>query len=759
MKSDVLEIGPLMSLQAPFFVPKYQRGYAWDTEEVHDFVEDVRAVHEGSGRHFFGGLVSIRRHDLGTPAGVSYEIVDGQQRLTTFFLCLHSIIEGYRLIAREASQNDDAKTARTAESTAATEEETYLCYLSTDSQGNRIRPYKLRLSRVDADFFEALLRRKSFSGLRAHSHRLLRRADETIRRRLVDPIVQDENQSVAEKFERLKHLRQSLTDHCYLVHLVSENDNEAYELFVVLNDRGKSLSEAELLRTHTLKLLENYIDKQETAEKLWEPIISRKPTEVIEFLRYYWASLTGRRWPSRGLHDAYVEQVFGKTPVEDDGSAHRVVDQIRRLNGEHETYARIRRGEWPYDDPHEHMWIQVRLARLVRTLRLDASLPLLLSAARRDERFFASVVLTLERFAFRYLVSGGHASEMGDRLYEEAKKLREDDDYGIDDLKRACRKLLLKYARDAAFESGMVNRLRYQTTGNNSLLRYFLTTVEDHYEWLTSGAAGEPKLDKLSITDLTQATIEHIYPQTPRFGERIPELDPYVHELGNLSFWGPGENPRASNLSFETKKLNHYPMSKIHLIAELADLDRWTKNQLEDRQQRLLEWGKLLFPIPETLEAEEEPSPTWWFVRHDPQGEYADRQSEVFEYAYGDSSTLNIAEGDVLVRCLPTSEAPDGRRVLGFGRVHRLVPDGDLILAIFDRYQTFARPLTLGEVGVDARRVRGTATRVDDQGVIDRLLQSAGVTTPGQLPEVEIGADLRAADEDGWIMEDSDSEG
>lgn len=78
-------VGPrlLGSIDGTFLVPRYQRSYRWGPDEVWRLLEDIR---EGEGlAHFLPPLVVKVREDG------SWELVDGQQRLATFYLILQGI--------------------------------------------------------------------------------------------------------------------------------------------------------------------------------------------------------------------------------------------------------------------------------------------------------------------------------------------------------------------------------------------------------------------------------------------------------------------------------------------------------------------------------------------------------------------------------------------------------------------------------------------------------------------------------------------
>lgn len=68
------------------YVPKYQRDYAWDEQNVIDLLDDIAgAIEKGEARHFLGSIVMTRL------SAEELEIVDGQQRLATAFMILCAI--------------------------------------------------------------------------------------------------------------------------------------------------------------------------------------------------------------------------------------------------------------------------------------------------------------------------------------------------------------------------------------------------------------------------------------------------------------------------------------------------------------------------------------------------------------------------------------------------------------------------------------------------------------------------------------------
>ena len=68
-----------------YIVPLYQRGYAWEEKHIVQLIDDIMDI-PTEGQYYIGSLIVHRRND-------SFEIIDGQQRLTTLFLLLKSLGE------------------------------------------------------------------------------------------------------------------------------------------------------------------------------------------------------------------------------------------------------------------------------------------------------------------------------------------------------------------------------------------------------------------------------------------------------------------------------------------------------------------------------------------------------------------------------------------------------------------------------------------------------------------------------------------
>ena len=85
----VIHVSDLNGVQ--FNIPGYQRGYRWETKHVHALLKDILEF-DSSSEPFYclQPLVVVKNEDLSNNSEkVVYDVIDGQQRLTTLFLILH----------------------------------------------------------------------------------------------------------------------------------------------------------------------------------------------------------------------------------------------------------------------------------------------------------------------------------------------------------------------------------------------------------------------------------------------------------------------------------------------------------------------------------------------------------------------------------------------------------------------------------------------------------------------------------------------
>ena len=108
----------VLDIKGSFFVPDYQRGYRWGEGEVKQLLDDI---YENGLKPYYLQPIVVKPIE-----GEKYELIDGQQRLTTLYLLLNYL---------EKSFSEESKTSRKYEIAYETRKETY-SYL-TDLDANK----------------------------------------------------------------------------------------------------------------------------------------------------------------------------------------------------------------------------------------------------------------------------------------------------------------------------------------------------------------------------------------------------------------------------------------------------------------------------------------------------------------------------------------------------------------------------------------------------------------------------------------------
>ncbi|BCW18372.1 hypothetical protein NtRootA9_10800 [Arthrobacter sp. NtRootA9] len=85
LSPDLRTVAQLFESKAIYVVPVYQRSFAWRAEQIEQLIGDIRdAIAQGEEKYFLGNVIVTPR---GSESSV-YEVIDGQQRLTTLYLLL-----------------------------------------------------------------------------------------------------------------------------------------------------------------------------------------------------------------------------------------------------------------------------------------------------------------------------------------------------------------------------------------------------------------------------------------------------------------------------------------------------------------------------------------------------------------------------------------------------------------------------------------------------------------------------------------------
>lgn len=599
IKTAYQSIKVLFERNQAFAVPKYQREYAWDVDAIEDFVEDLRkclqARVDGEQRsHFFGGIVCSRLNvpDSSSP---SYEIIDGQQRISSFVMLAAAIIYSMRSISDEIQSqgtcDQNEKTLNYLSQTILRIQSLYLNYSEVIDLDHKDFP-KLTLSKADNTFFQSILFGNE-PAIERPSHERIKTAWEHLKRFIETEL--EIVQSVSGKAAKLQSLIQYvLAVDCTVIFMWSESRSEAYRIFQVMNDRGIGLADGDLLRARTLELLDYEAVSviQDALAERWDSALAYPPTVIDKYLLWYFASHEGRRLKKSEVTDRFMDSRFREPliskPITGD-QATKVLAEVKQLDEEFVILNQLNNGEWPYHvGSSVKLWDVKRLAFLVRQLKHTNVMPLLMALRLLEPKQFAEAVASLERFVFRYKTIGNaHISPATKVYYEQATVIRENPkSFKISNLRRALGELIKTYTSGERFRTA-ISELTYSNRRGNGNISYLLIAIEDYLQWCRDGAKGTPTCkDKMRVLDISNTTLEHIYPQNPNVADQKSELEEVKHTLGNLTILSLEENDAVGNEPFNEKRAA-FRNSNLRLNRDIAKSKEWTKAEIDVRTNQL----------------------------------------------------------------------------------------------------------------------------------------------------------------------------
>ena len=304
-------VGSLFAHKPMFFIPKYQRAYAWDSERVSDFIKDLKKCFEkrksnSPVNHFFGGILSVKHSVPGTVNQHKYEIIDGQQRIATFTLLVSCLIETYRKLQAEVSTSGDTDNESIIKGRI---DKLFERFVEFSQEVQRVvTPVDvLELSRADRSFYKELIHNINPSQSR-DSHEKIFHAY-SILNSTIQGII-NSHTKVEDKIDDLEIIQNIIENDFTILHMVTSSQNDAFRLFQVINDRGTSLTDGDLLRAKILELLEGYISEQDTVERMWDKILADKPTDTSDYLSWIYESYCGNRPQQNTFFDLFLDNFF-----------------------------------------------------------------------------------------------------------------------------------------------------------------------------------------------------------------------------------------------------------------------------------------------------------------------------------------------------------------------------------------------------------------------------------------------------------------
>lgn len=588
-----------------FHVPDYQRGYAWESQQIQEFLEDLEILTHG--RYHFTGLVVL--HEAGNQAprmdsdGNTYaivDIVDGQQRITTIVLLLDAI-------RRALLQFGETATAL-----ASGIGKNYVA--ATEINGQPL--YKLMLNSDCDHFFKNSVLRElpGIEGPQITSEQRLTDAKEQIAK-----YIRSTAGNGRESQENwLRQLYEKVVTQLQFSLYEVDSAAEVGVIFELMNNRGKQLSELEKVKNYLLYAGTSLGVKNElaaTVNDAWSEILRQlmgadlvRPQDEDRLLRAHW--LTQYDWQPRKWNGSKsVKEQFDLRKFRDDYSGlldqlHEYVEGLRSASiGVCDAYKPERPDAFKSYDANPKLRLEVISwsSKLTHIGVVATFLPVLLAIRHRwpgSPDKYLEMLKLCEAYAFRVYRLRGSRADAGLSTLCYAGYSLYHDEWSFEEVCRWIKSDLRDRCDDGVFASywkGEPDDEWYNWRG----LKYLLYEYEIH---LASSKGASPNVQWADVwKPELKDTIEHVLPQTvdnvpywrKRFRSRVHR--DYVHDIGNLSL--TKHNSYYSNNPFPEKrgslaeKSPCYVTSPFYMERELADWEDWNAEAINESRARLAEWA------------------------------------------------------------------------------------------------------------------------------------------------------------------------
>ena len=533
-------------------IPRFQRDYSWTEEEWEDLWADILGTIQEGGEpaHYMGYLV-LQSEDEKT-----FDVIDGQQRLTTLTLIVLAALKNLKRLVEEKSnpENNQQRMEQIRQ--------TYIGYLDPVTLVSRT---KLALNRNNDNYFQTYLVPLGHlpqRGFRASEHSL-RKAFDWLEKRVREYA----KKANGDEGVALASLVETMSDRLFFTVISVTDELNAFKVFETLNARGVRLSSTDLLKNYLFSVLHRdneHQNEMKVLEDRWEAMVSRLGSESFpDFLRMHWIS-----------RKTFVRQSeLFKTIRAKVSNREAVFELLRGMEEDMDTYLAL-------TNPEASTWTAdlKGFAQNLRMFSVRQPFPLLVAAHRKfSAGDFESLLRSCVTISFRYNVIGSLPTHEQERVYHGvAQKISSG---GVTSAAETLEAMKTVYPNDDVFRAAFAEKIIRTTNSRNlRIVRYILCALEKQ----VNGQDYDFESDSFNV--------EHVLPQNPASGWTAfndEEADAMAYRLGNMTLLNKGQNRDLGNAEFSIKK-PVLAASNFELTRKLAeDNADWTPERIAARQKAM----------------------------------------------------------------------------------------------------------------------------------------------------------------------------
>lgn len=579
-------------------IPRYQREYTWNQRDWANLYDDITQNDAG---YFLGSFIVVNGTVNSKMDTIHYEVIDGQQRLTTLSLLLAALYT--RIMEHKDSIDDDMMLddIRPLRNRLILKSDKSMTRVIPQVQNHNLEDYRWILKEHIG--LDAVMQKPKFLGLRKMS-----KAFNYFYDRLGEDV------GGRDGIECVR----CLLDICRLVcsavvvQITVDSHADAYTLFASLNNRGVPLSAVDLIKNMLLGKVAGVDDGQlDYYFERWQEVLHNLGDDYKTQERFFRQNYDAFR---REVNKPFIGESGSQLPLgsvatrsnllkiyekrmEADDGALKVLDELTENSA---LYSKI----IGLDQEGPDSELSDQLLELSRAQGVASYLMLLFLFKKqnqlelKDETLALLVKLLVCFFVRRNLTDTPPTRDLERLFISICESLESEGLKGIAAAEYIKKRLVDVSASDASFKERLEGPI-YDV--NPDMTRYILTVMAS-----PSVTKEMKSLWERYASGNYVWTIEHIFPQ----GKNIPDewvkmvadgdmskaievQEKQVHTLGNLTI--TGYNSKLSNMPFVTKRdrkdvngANVGYRNGLNLNDELVNTDTWTSEQIQERTDKLV---------------------------------------------------------------------------------------------------------------------------------------------------------------------------
>lgn len=516
-------------------IPDFQREYVWETEQAMQLLDDIaEACTRGRSTYFLGSLVLVGSEE----SGATWDVIDGQQRITTLMLLLASL--------RDLEDDDQFRES--------------LDYRLNDPGdpvvGRKASP-RLVLRELDREFVRTYVQEGSVEELFALSyedtstHAQRRMIENT--RAFYDYL--DATYDSAERRQIARYLLREVA----VVMVGSSDYADAYRMFHVLNDRGIPLGPSDILKARVVSSIN--ADLQAEYAQKWDAITETHGPDFEEFLRNIFIVEQGE--PLAGdLIDDFPEKLLAAyEPDRNDEFIEHVLLPYSAI------YERIRRPDSRNEKPE--VWEELNLLSQYNSREWHAAAMWILRNLDDNPQRQAELLRDLERvIGIDALAHTAHSQRVG-RIVQIIRDLKDGTPptqiFGVSDELR----------------TKAVSNLRGAFATNSPLAKIVLQRANAQAE----GLASLPTRRALNAVRV----IPSKDPSLKWAGLSPSQQNYWYDRLANIVLTSARPANLRSSSDYSTRRKKILGVGDAYVLtSQLQDLPEWTDDVLNERQTAIV---------------------------------------------------------------------------------------------------------------------------------------------------------------------------